>query len=138
MPEQKSERPYTTVIDLTRRAQRERRQQADLQSIQDQDEESGPSIEAEDLPVAVQAAFSAAGWDRLMPVQQKVIPYILQGKDLIVQSRTGSGKTGAFLLPLFELLDPSSATTQALIMTPTRELAKQINNEFERMKLATT
>jgi len=138
MPEQKSERPYTTVIDLTRRAQRERRQQADLQSIQDQDEESGPSIEAEDLPVAVQAAYSAAGWDRLMPVQQKVIPYILQGKDLIVQSRTGSGKTGAFLLPLFELLDPSSATTQALIMTPTRELAKQINNEFERMKLATT
>lgn len=55
-----------------------------------------------------------------------------------MQSRTGSGKTGAFLLPLFELLDPSSATTQALIMTPTRELAKQINNEFERMKLATT
>jgi ATP-dependent RNA helicase DeaD len=72
-----------------------------------------------------------------MPVQQKAIPYLLEGQDLIVQSRTGSGKTGAFLLPLFERIDPTSNDVQALILTPTRELARQIFSEFERMKLAT-
>lgn len=140
MPDQEPEQQsnYTKVIDLTRRALREQRQQRDIESIKEQESEEVASVEREDLPDSMQAAFSAAGWETLMPVQQKAIPYILQGKDLIVQSRTGSGKTGAFLLPLFDLLDSSSATTQALIMTPTRELARQISNEFERMKLATT
>lgn len=140
MPENDAEKQpnYTQVIDLTQRAQRERRQQRDLEEIKQGEGESVASIEKESLPESIQAAFSAAGWDTLMPVQQKAIPYILEGRDLIVQSRTGSGKTGAFLLPLFDVLDSSQAKTQALIMTPTRELAKQINNEFERMKLATT
>ena len=139
MPDNDAEKQpaYTKVIDLTSRAQRKRQQQRDLEAIQQDEGETVASIEKEALPESVQAAFSAAGWESLMPVQQKAIPYILEGKDLIVQSRTGSGKTGAFLLPLFDLLDSSKASTQALIMTPTRELAKQISNEFERMKLAT-
>ncbi len=68
-----------------------------------------------------------------MPVQSQTVPYILEGRDLIVQSRTGSGKTGAFLLPLLEKLDASEKTTQALVLCPTRELASQIHAEFERM-----
>lgn len=136
MSSDEKQSPYTQVIDLTRRAQRERRQERDVEAMRDE-EASRPVVTHEDLPDSVQAAMSAAGWDTLMPVQQKVIPYMLEGRDLIVQSRTGSGKTGAFLLPLFELLDSSFDASQALIMTPTRELAKQINNEFERMKLAT-
>ena len=95
-----------------------------------------PDASLDNLPVKVRAALGAAGWDTLMPVQEQVIPYILEGADLIVQSRTGSGKTGAFLLPLFELLDPSRRVAQALVMTPTRELAKQINEVFEHMKQA--
>jgi len=95
-------------------------------------------VEQASLPPRIEAAMSAAGWDSLMPVQEKTLPYLLEGTDLIVQSRTGSGKTGAFLLPLFELLTPTKNATQALILTPTRELAKQIHSEFERMTLATT
>ena len=68
-----------------------------------------------------------------MPVQATAIPYIIERRDLIVQSRTGSGKTGAFLLPLLERLDPNKEHTQALVLCPTRELAKQILGEFDKM-----
>jgi ATP-dependent RNA helicase DeaD len=81
----------------------------------------------------MRAALDATGWRGLMPVQEKTIPYMLARRDLIVQSQTGSGKTGAFLLPLFELLDPTRKAVQALILTPTRELARQIFEEYERM-----
>ncbi len=86
-----------------------------------------------DLPERLQQGIAALGWPGLMPVQAEGIPYILEGRDLIVQSRTGSGKTGAFLLPLLEKLDASEKTTQALVLCPTRELASQIHAEFERM-----
>jgi ATP-dependent RNA helicase DeaD len=66
-----------------------------------------------------------------MPVQRKAIPYLLAGRDVIVQSKTGSGKTGAFLLPLIEKLDKDIAATQTLILTPTRELARQIFAAFD-------
>lgn len=125
--------PYTQVIDLTTRAQRaERDEQA--KSLFPEPDPKLPEATPETLPDAVRRAFDAAGWTDLMPVQQKAIPYILDGRDLIVQSRTGSGKTGAFVLPLFAVLDPARAETQALILTPTRELARQIHAEFERMK----
>ena len=133
---EESKKPYTTVIDLTRRAQRERQRERDLKEMR----ESEPlePVEPMALPDRIEAAMSAAGWNSLMPVQEKTMPYMLEGTDLIVQSRTGSGKTGAFLLPLFELLDASKDAAQALILTPTRELARQIHSEFERMKLATS
>jgi ATP-dependent RNA helicase DeaD len=89
------------------------------------------------LPGDIEQAMRAAGWDDLMPVQRKALPYMLAHRDLIVQSQTGSGKTGAFLLPLFELLDPDKNEQQVLILTPTRELARQIHEEFEQMKIAT-
>ncbi len=131
-----SKKPYTTVIDLTRRAQRERQRDKDIEAMREM--EASAPVEPLALPERIEAAMSAAGWNSLMPVQQKTMPYILEGADLIVQSRTGSGKTGAFLLPLFELLDSSKDVTQAIILTPTRELARQIHSEFERMKLATS
>jgi ATP-dependent RNA helicase DeaD len=93
-----------------------------------------PEVELDDLPSALRRSVETAGWPSLMPVQRMAIPYLLAGRDLIVQSRTGSGKTGAFLLPLFEQLDPSVKAAQALILSPTRELAKQIHEEFERIR----
>ncbi len=66
-----------------------------------------------------------------MPVQQKAIPYLLAGQDVMIQARTGSGKTGAFLLPLLESLRPKKKVCQALILVPTRELAKQVEKEAE-------
>lgn len=136
MADKEAPNPYTTVIDLTRRAQRDRQREKDLKEMRET--EHLPVLEVTSLPEKIGAAMSAAGWDTLMPVQEKTIPYMLEGTDLIVQSRTGSGKTGAFLLPLFELLNPENDVTQALILTPTRELAKQIHSEFDRMRLATT
>jgi superfamily II DNA/RNA helicase len=60
------------------------------------------------------------------PVQTESIPLILEGKDLIAEAQTGTGKTLAFLLPMFQNFDPDSIYTQGLIVTPTRELAIQI------------
>ena len=64
-------------------------------------------------------------------VQEKVIPKLFNGADLIVQSETGSGKSLAFLLPLLQSIDVGDKTTQALIIVPTRELALQISNVAE-------
>ncbi|HEX3026548.1 MAG TPA: DEAD/DEAH box helicase [Clostridia bacterium] len=68
-------------------------------------------------------------------VQETVIPLALQDKDLIVQSQTGTGKTLAFLLPLFERLNPAGRETQAIILAPTHELAIQIQRQIERLAL---
>jgi ATP-dependent RNA helicase DeaD len=59
-----------------------------------------PPAKFEDLSEPMQAAFQRAGWTEMMPVQAITIPYILERRDLMVQSRTGSGKTGAYLLPM--------------------------------------
>ncbi|MFP5221362.1 MAG: DEAD/DEAH box helicase [Acidobacteriota bacterium] len=96
-------------------------------------EASLPEISLEDLPEPLRAAVARAGWPGLMPVQAKSLPYLLTGQDLMVQSRTGSGKTGAFLLPIFNLLDLGVHQTQALILCPTRELAKQVAMEAEML-----
>jgi len=127
---------YTNVIDLTSKAQEEKRREETDGGLREPDPPLD-EITAGELPGQVDQVMRAAGWDDLMPVQRKALPYILDRRDLIVQSQTGSGKTGAFLLPLFELLDPDKKEQQVLILTPTRELARQIHEEFERMKIAT-
>ncbi len=66
-----------------------------------------------------------------MPVQASAIPYLLAGRGMMIQARTGSGKTGAYLLPMLERLDPTRNLCQALILTPTRELARQVTQEAE-------
>ena len=72
-----------------------------------------------------------AGWPALMPVQARAIPYLMAGRNMMIQARTGSGKTGAFLLPMVERLDPKKNRCQALILVPTRELARQVWNEAQ-------
>src|SRR5947209_19408435 len=65
------------------------------------------------------------------PVQAEAIPAVLAGRDLIATAQTGTGKTAAFLLPiLHRLMDLPHGTTQALVVTPTRELAQQIDDVF--------
>ena len=68
-----------------------------------------------------------------MPVQARGIPYVLAGRGVLIQARTGSGKTGAFLLPMLERLDPTLYECQALVLVPTRELAKQVWEQAEVM-----
>jgi len=87
-----------------------------------------PQVTVDQLPEALQAAISRAGWGKLMPVQAKAMPYMLAGRDLMIQSRTGSGKTGAFLLPILERAERGGGC-QAIVLVPTRELAKQVTAE---------
>ncbi|WP_238392714.1 DEAD/DEAH box helicase [Paenibacillus antri] len=70
------------------------------------------------------------------PVQEQAIPALLSGHDAIVQAQTGTGKTLAFVLPILEVIDPRRASVQALILTPTRELAIQITAEAKKLASA--
>ncbi len=67
------------------------------------------------------------------PIQEESIEIIKNGKDIIAEAGTGTGKTLAFLLPIFEQINPKSKDVQALILTPTRELALQITNEADKL-----
>lgn len=72
------------------------------------------------------------GYHEMTPIQEKAIPLILQQKDIIGQSRTGSGKTAAYVLPILEATDFSLNYTQALVLVPTRELCQQVCSEFQK------
>ncbi len=77
-------------------------------------------------------AISYMGFETATPIQEKSIPVILEGKDLIACAQTGTGKTGAFLLPMMNnLIDHNNKSTSALIICPTRELAKQIEEQIQ-------
>jgi len=78
----------------------------------------------------IQKSLRDLGWSDPTPVQAKAIPMMRTGQDLIVQAHTGSGKTGAFGIPLVEATDTESDDIQALVMLPTRELANQVALEL--------
>ena len=80
----------------------------------------------------MRAQLVKIGYDKPTPVQAGIIPLVLEEYDVIGQSRTGTGKTAAFSIPIIEQLD-LSANTQALVLTPTRELAVQVENEIRRL-----
>ncbi|MBG0790454.1 MAG: DEAD/DEAH box helicase [Desulfovibrionaceae bacterium] len=103
------------------------------QSEETQAESGLPAMTFDALPEAIRAACERAGWQSLMPVQERALPYLLSNKDVMVQARTGSGKTGAFVLPLIEKLDPASHKCQALVMVPTRELAQQVAQDARKL-----
>ena len=88
-----------------------------------------PRVTLDELPEAVSAACRRAGWQSLMPVQSLALPYLLAGRDIMVQSRTGSGKTGCYLLPMLPHISADLKAPQALVLAPTRELAVQVERE---------
>jgi ATP-dependent RNA helicase DeaD len=88
-----------------------------------------PEATLADLPDKLREGAALMGWKELMPVQAKALPYLFSQRDMMIQSRTGSGKTGAYLLPIIEMINPYQATTQALVLVPTRELAVQVAHE---------
>jgi ATP-dependent RNA helicase DeaD len=90
-------------------------------------------ISFEQLQKPLQDAAVRAGWTSLVPVQARALPYLLAGRNMMLQARTGSGKTGVFLLPLVTRLDQTRPVCQALILVPTRELARQVWQEAEKI-----
>lgn len=86
-----------------------------------------------ELSEPIQKALSAQGYTSPTPIQQKAIPLVLQRRDLLGVAQTGTGKTAAFGLPILQLLENSTRRhgIKALILTPTRELAIQIDESLE-------
>lgn len=90
-------------------------------------------ISFEELPPMMREACARAGWTSLTPVQAKSIPYLLAGREMLVQSRTGSGKTGAYVLPIMQKINMEKNAAQALVLVPTRELALQVSLEAQML-----
>jgi ATP-dependent RNA helicase DeaD len=89
----------------------------------------------EDLPLSqkVMNGIEELGFSNLFPIQAEAIIPLLEGKDVIGQARTGTGKTAAFGIPMVESLDPKDNRVQALVLEPTRELAKQVAEHISRI-----
>ena len=78
-------------------------------------------------------AIKRSGFEEATPIQEKTIPLVLEGKDVIGQAQTGTGKTAAFGLPILQNLDKQHDSIQAIIIEPTRELAIQTQEELFRL-----
>ncbi len=84
------------------------------------------------LPEPILMALEEIGYEAPSPIQIKAIPCLLAGHDLVGQAQTGTGKTAAFALPILARINTTLMKPQALVLTPTRELALQVSQAFER------
>lgn len=93
------------------------------------------SFDELDLSPVMRRAVAEAGFTKPSPIQGALIPHALDGKDVIGQARTGTGKTAAFSIPILEQLDSleDCRDPQAIVIVPTRELADQVASEAERL-----
>ena len=91
-----------------------------------------PSFQHLALIEPVLKALKDVGYETPTPIQQQTIPHVLAGKDVLGQAQTGTGKTAAFALPLLSRIDLKQARPQVMVLTPTRELAIQVAEAFQR------
>lgn len=77
------------------------------------------------------SAIKKIGYESPSPIQEQAIPVVLEGRDILGQAQTGTGKTAAFALPILQMVDASSKKPQVLILAPTRELAIQVAEAFQ-------
>jgi ATP-dependent RNA helicase DeaD len=90
------------------------------------------SFAALQLPPPLLSALADVGYETPSPIQAACIPHLLAGRDLLGEAQTGTGKTAAFALPLLAGLDLARKVPQALVLTPTRELAIQVAEAFQK------
>ncbi|MCI1728953.1 MAG: DEAD/DEAH box helicase [Chiayiivirga sp.] len=84
------------------------------------------------LPAPLLRALKDVGYESPSPIQAATIPPLLSGRDLLGQAQTGTGKTAAFALPILARIDTNNGLPQALVLTPTRELAIQVAEAFQK------
>jgi ATP-dependent RNA helicase DeaD len=84
-----------------------------------------------DLSEPVQKAVAKSGYEFPTAIQEQIIPHMLDGRDVMAQSQTGSGKTAAFALPILSKIDTSTKVPHVLVLAPTRELAIQVAESFD-------
>jgi len=82
---------------------------------------------------SIQRALDDMGFEESTQIQQETIPLIMEGKDIVGQSNTGTGKTAAYAIPILEKIDKELKMPQALVLLPTRELAVQVANEVRKI-----
>jgi len=78
-------------------------------------------------------AIGNKGYEEATPIQAQSIPYIMEGRDIIGQAQTGTGKTAAFGIPILEKLNQGEKTVQGIVLCPTRELAIQVAEEIREL-----
>ncbi len=88
------------------------------------------------LSEPVMKAVAAVGYESPSPIQAATIPAMLQGRDVLGQAQTGTGKTGAFALPVLSNIDLNASKPQVLVLAPTRELAIQVAEAFQSYSVA--
>lgn len=99
----------------------------------DNEEETTPTFAELGVSDALCRCIESLGWTQPTEIQAKVLPHALAGKDVVGLAETGSGKTGAFSIPIIHFLLQSGSRLFALILTPTRELALQINEVVQAL-----
>jgi ATP-dependent RNA helicase DeaD len=104
--------------------------------MSDRRDTAAPGFAAIGLPEFLLQALSAVGYEAPSPIQAATIPPLLAGRDLVGQAQTGTGKTAAFALPVLAALDIGQRRPQALVLCPTRELAIQVAEAFQRYATA--
>ena len=91
------------------------------------------SFEELNLSAPILRAVEEMGFEGMTPIQSQAIPAAMEGRDLVGQAQTGTGKTAAFGIPILERVDPTDRCLQALILCPTRELAIQVAGELRKL-----
>jgi ATP-dependent RNA helicase DeaD len=82
------------------------------------------------IKTQIQKALQELGFEEMFPIQENAIPPMLEGKNVLGQAKTGTGKTACFGVAMLELLDPNSRKVEGLVVAPTRELAQQITDDI--------
>lgn len=101
-----------------------------MSDVKELQEKAAPRFKDYPLDNSIKRGLSELGFKKPLEVQAEVIPMILEGKDLIVKSQTGSGKTAAFAIPICQNINTELESPQALILSPTRELTDQIKQDI--------
>ena len=78
-------------------------------------------------------AVAEMGFEEMTPIQAEAIPVVMEGRDIIGQAQTGTGKTAAFGIPMLQMINPKSRALQAVVLCPTRELAIQVAEEIRKL-----
>ena len=85
------------------------------------------------LPDPIKKAVKDLGFEEPTPIQSLAIPLLRDGRDVVGQAHTGTGKTAAYGIPIVETADPAGKQPQALVLTPTRESAIQVSEELRKL-----
>jgi ATP-dependent RNA helicase DeaD len=95
--------------------------------------DDSPTLSFDDLSLSapINKALNKVGYETPSPIQAEIIPHVMDGRDVIGQAQTGTGKTAAFALPLLSKIDLKLTTPQVLVLAPTRELAIQVAEAFQ-------